>query len=161
MDLNKNISLIIAENPTEFADAKLLFIEYANSLDVDLAFQDFEKELQSIDVQYNKPFGGLVLAYINNIAAGCAGIRKSDGETAELKRMFVRPEFRGQNIAQQMLLMAISLAKELNYKRIRLDTLPSMSSAQKLYKDYGFYEIPPYRYNPVEGSVFMEKDLDS
>jgi|SRR5579871_1314688 len=157
MDQDKSISFIIAENSTHFEDAKNLFVEYSNSLSIDLSFQDFENELKSIAVQYSKPNGALILVYVNDSAIACAGIRKLDDEIAELKRMYVRPEFRGQNMSGQMLVMAINLSKKLNYKRIRLDTLPSMKAAQKLYTAYGFYEIPAYRYNPIEGTVYMEK----
>ena len=158
--MTQTIRFIIAENSNHFEDAKNLFIEYSNSLSIDLSFQDFENELKSITVQYSKPNGALILVFVNDSAIACAGIRKLDDETAELKRMFVRLEYRGQNIAQQMLVMAIDLAKKMNYKRIRLDTLPSMKAAQKLYTAFGFYEIPAYRYNPVDGTVFMEKKLE-
>lgn len=153
------ISLKIAGSNQEFADAEQLFREYAASIEIDLAFQDFANELTLINVQYNKPKGALILAYSDNQAAGCAGIRQFDDDTAELKRMYVRPQFRGQKIAQKMLQLAIDIARDLNYQTIRLDTIPSMVQAQNLYLSNGFYEIAPYRFNPVENAIYMERKL--
>lgn|SRR5574337_873071 len=153
------ISFRIATNHSEFDDAKALFQEYANSLQIDLAYQDFSKELKSIDIQYNEPRGLLILAYDNGKAVGCAGVRKFDNKIAELKRMFVKEDYRGHKIAQQMLTMAIAKAKEFGYRKIRLDTIPSMKQAQSLYRANGFYEISSYRFSPVEGTIFMEKSL--
>ena len=93
------------------------------------------------------------------MAIGCAGIRKMDKEVAELKRMFVQLEYREHKIGSRLLELAIDIAKGLNYKIIRLDTWPNMTRAQSLYLSFGFYEIPPYRFNPVDGTVYMEKKL--
>ena len=149
----------IARDPREFKDAEHLFREYAASLDVDLSFQGFESELTSIGQQYSRPKGALLLACMGDLAIGCVGLRPWDRETAELKRMFVRPAYRGYKIGHRLLELIIDIAKELQYKCIRLDTLPGMTEAQRLYRSYGFSEIPPYRFNPVEGTVFMEKKL--
>jgi len=154
------VTLKIATTSKEFADAEQLFREYAGSLEIDLAFQDFAKELTIIGVQYNKPAGALILAYIDSLAVGCAAVRKLDDETAELKRMYVQPQFRGLKIAQKLLELSFDIATELRYKKIRLDTIPSMKSAQKLYLSNGFYIIEPYRFNPVEGAIYMERRLD-
>jgi putative acetyltransferase len=104
-----------------------------------------------IDIQYNKPKGALLLAYKEKIAVGCLGIREFNIETAELKRMYVQTEYRGHQIGRKLL--------ELKYNKIRLDTLPSMTQAQNLYRIFGFYEIPSYRFNPINGTVYMEKNL--
>lgn len=154
------ISFKIATNNQHFTDAGQLFREYASSLEIDLSFQDFAKELTLIAVQYNKPAGALILAYSGTHAVGCAAVRKLDDETAELKRMYVQPQFRGLKIAQKLLQLSLDIAKDLHYKKIRLDTIPSMKPAQKLYLSNGFYEIEPYRFNPVEGTIYMEKKLD-
>ena len=154
-----NITLKTAATTREFADAENLFRQYASSLEIDLSFQDFETELETINVQYNQPTGALILAYNDEQAVGCTGIRKLDDDTAELKRMFVQPHFRGHGVAKKMLDKAIGIAGKLGYKRVRLDTIPGMTEAQKLYFSNGFYEIAPYRYNPVEGALFMEKKL--
>ena len=154
-----DISYKAASTSREFEDGKNLFQQYANSLDIDLSFQDFTKELKTIDKQYNKPKGALLLAYKKNIAVGCVGIRELDKDTAELKRMFVQVEYRKYKIGIKLLELAIEIAKEFSYKTIRLDTLPTMTQAQSLYRSFGFHEIPPYRFNPVSETIFMEKKL--
>jgi GNAT superfamily N-acetyltransferase len=155
-----NIVFKIADTEQEFNDAKNLFQQYAQSLNIDLSFQNFDDELNTIDKQYKKPAGALLLAYKDGLAIGCAGIRQLDKDTAELKRMFVQPEYRQFKIGKKILELAIDIAKDIKYKRIRLDTLPTMTQAQNLYHSFGFYEITPYRFNPVEKTVFMEKKLD-
>lgn len=150
----------MAATTKEFADAKVLFMAYARSLDIDLEFQGFNDELNAIDSQYGKPTGALLIAYKENLAVGCAGIRRLDEETAELKRMFVQQEFRQLKIGRKLLELAVDIAQDLKYKRIRLDTLPAMASAQTLYRSFGFYEISPYRFNPVQEALYMEKRLD-
>jgi putative acetyltransferase len=149
----------IAQTPQEFEDGKALFQEYTHSLHLDLSFQDFASELKTINQQYNKPSGALLLAYKENIAVGCAGIRTINADTAELKRMYVRSEYRGHHIGRQLLERSIEIAGKLRYTKIRLDTLPEMTVAQNLYSGLGFYEIPAYRFSPVEGTVYMEKRL--
>jgi ribosomal protein S18 acetylase RimI-like enzyme len=154
-----NIVFKVANTFQEFEDGRNLFQQYANSLNIDLSFQDFPNELKTIDKQYNKPNGSLLIAYSDKIAVGCVGIREFDKDTAELKRMFVKIEYRGYKIGVKLLELAIDIIKKLDYKKIRLDTLSTMTQAQKLYRSFGFHEIPPYRFNPIKGSVFMEKEL--
>jgi putative acetyltransferase len=149
----------IAEKDEDFAEGVNIFRQYADDLGVDLSFQDFAGELKTIDRQYNKPKGALLLVYHENSVIGCAGLRALDNNTAELKRMFVQVAYRGNKIGQQILDRMIEIAKERNYQAIRLDTLQSMTPALNLYRSYGFYEIPAYRFNPIEGPVFMEKKL--
>jgi len=148
-----------AATTEEFENGKTLFREYAASLDFDLSFQDFANELKTIDQQYNKPKGTLLLAYHEKYPVGCAGIRELEPETAELKRMYVRAAYRGCRIGRKLLEYSINTAKAFGYRKIRLDTIASMTSAQKLYYAYGFYTIPPYRFNPVQGAVYMEKNI--
>ncbi|MDD5571536.1 MAG: GNAT family N-acetyltransferase [Bacteroidales bacterium] len=149
----------IAETNQEFEDGKELFRQYADSLKIDLSFQDFSNELKTINQQYNKPKGALILAYKEGKAVGCVGIRELETDIVELKRMYVLPECRGNNIGQKLLELCIDTAKKLNYSKMRLDTLPDMTKAQNIYRAFGFCEIPAYRYNPVEGTVYMEKNL--
>jgi putative acetyltransferase len=149
----------VANTNQEFEDGRNLFQQYANSLELDLNFQDFTNELKTIGKQYNRPKGALILAYKNKVSVGCAGIRELDKDTAELKRMFVQPEYRQYKIGRKLLELAIDIARKLNYQIIRLDTLPTMTQAQNLYRSFGFYEIPSYRFNPVSGTVYMEKKL--
>lgn len=149
----------LARTGSDFEHGKNLFKEYVTSLGVDLSFQDFENELKTIDRQYNKPAGGLVLVFHKAQAIGCAGIRQLDKETAELKRMFVQETYRGCHIGVELLKRSLQLAKDLGYKKIKLDTLKDMAKAQELYRSFGFYEVPPYRFNPLEGTIYMEKEL--
>ena len=155
----EDIRFKIASTNQEFEDGRNLFQQYAELLDIDLGFQDFPNELKTIDKQYNKPKGALLLAYKKNIPVGCVGIREFDNDAAELKRMYVQTEYRKYKIGMKLLERIIEIAKDLNYKSIRLDTLPTMTRAQNLYRSFGFSEIPSYRFNPVSGTVFMEKKL--
>jgi len=149
----------IAYTEHEFEQARSLFKEYVEVLGVDLSFQDFEMELDTIHIQYNKPGGGLILVYMNEKPVACAGVRHFDEEAAELKRMYVRSEYRGLRIGVELLNRSLSLAKDLGYKKIRLDTLENMFRAQELYKSNGFYTISAYRFNPIPGTIYMEKVL--
>lgn len=153
------ISFKKAGSNTDFENARLLFIEYAHALRIDLCFQHFEDELQQLPVQYGAPAGALILAYHNDKAIGCVGIRKLDGHTAELKRMYVQEGFRALHIGRKLLELAIESARLLAYKSIRLDTLSDMTAALQLYRSFGFHEITAYRYNPESNAVFMEKEL--
>lgn len=154
-----DISFKIAISNQEFEDGKNLFQQYSNTLNLDLCFQDFTNELKTIHIQYNKPKGALLLAYNGKNAVGCVAIRELDSHTAELKRMFVLPEFRKCKIGKKFLELSIDLAREFKYEKIRLDTLPTMIEAQNLYRKFGFYDISPYRFNPINGAVFMGKNL--
>ena len=157
--MEQNFIYKTAHTENEFEQARILFKEYAHALGVDLSFQDFETELETMHVQYNKPDGGLLLAYINETPIACAAVRRSDEGTAELKRMYVRSGHRGHRIGVELLKRSLSMAKDLGYKKIRLDTLENMNKAQELYKSFGFYIIPPYRFNPIRGTIYMEKIL--
>jgi ribosomal protein S18 acetylase RimI-like enzyme len=129
-----------------------LLLEYAQSLGVDLSFQNFDGELASLDSFYE-----CILVADNE--AGCVALRRIDDETCEMKRLYVRPAFRGSGVGRQLALRVIDEARRRGYKRMRLDTLPSMTAARALYKSLGFVEIEPYRYNPIEGTAFMELAL--
>ncbi len=157
--MTSDIRYKLAETHDDYCNARLLFEEYALSLNVDLSFQDFKQELATIDKQYTSPTGGLLLAYGGNYPIACVGIRKLDEQTAELKRMYVKREFRDRGIGVQLLLRSIALAQQLAYKKIRLDTLANMHKAQKLYLAAGFKEIPSYRFNPIHGTIYLEKEL--
>ena len=154
-----SIILKKAATTADFEQGKRLFIQYIQSLDFELTFQDVDRELQQIAVEYNYPTGALLLAYDGEKAIACAGVRKIDTTIAELKRMFVDPAYRGQQLGQQLLQMALDEARLLGYVSIRLDTVPHMHSAIRLYQSFGFREIEPYRFNPIPGALFMEKGL--
>lgn len=154
-----NIALKKAETAMDFENGKRLFIQYIQSLDFELTFQDVDRELSAIAIEYNVPTGILLLAYDGDKAIACAGVRKIDANIAELKRMFVDPGYRGLQLGQQLLQRALAAAKQLGYTSIRLDTVPNMRSAIKLYQSAGFHNIEPYRFNPMPGALFMEKEL--
>jgi len=150
---------IIADSKEEFAIGKFLFQEYSNSLNIDLCFQNFEKELEEINIQYNHPYGGLILILYDSKYIACAGIRKFEDGICELKRMYIKPEYRGFGLGKKLVKKSIKLAAELGYKKIRLDTLSSMKAAVHLYKQNGFKEMVPYRFNPSEDVLYFEKDI--
>ncbi|WP_207515715.1 GNAT family N-acetyltransferase [Longitalea luteola] len=148
-----------AVSQQDFENGKQLFLQYIQSLDFELNFQDVDRELAEIATEYNDPTGVLLLVYDGDKAVACAGVRKIDATIAELKRMFVNPQYRGRQLGQQLLQQALSAASHLGYRFIRLDTVPRMHAAIKLYQSAGFYEIKPYRFNPIPGALFMEKEL--
>ncbi|MCX6287547.1 MAG: GNAT family N-acetyltransferase [Bacteroidetes bacterium] len=160
-DSIKNYEFIRVPEDDDLSIARALFTEYAQSLNFDLCFQDFENELKELDVMYQKPGGGLILIKEMNTGGfvGCVGIRKSEHQIAELKRMYIKEAHRKKGLGAKLLDCAVILAKDLNYEKIRLDTIDSMKSAIKLYRDKGFREIKPYRFNPNENALFFELTL--
>lgn len=143
----------------EFEAGRILFMEYASSLGFDLCYQNFDTELKEIAIQYNKPFGTLILIKHNEQFIGCAGIRCFEQNIAELKRMFIKPEYRAFGLGKKLMHFAIDFSKKSGYKFIRLDTMKTMKAAINIYKACGFYEIESYRYNPSADVIFMEKKL--
>jgi len=137
-----------------------LFIEYARYLAVDLEFQNFEEELNTLPGDYAPPKGSILLAYHKENLAGCVALRQFQDNICEMKRLYVRPKFRGKKIGKALSKEIIQKAKELGYKFMRLDTLPFMKEAITLYSDLGFKEITPYRYNPFDGAKFFELKLE-
>ncbi len=134
-----------------------LIKEYIYSLPFDLEFQEIDKELKEFPGEYSNSFGGtILLSYIDNTPVGVVALRKIDDTICEMKRLYVKSKARGKGIGKYLSLALMERAKELGYKKMRLDTLSSMTSAVSLYKSLGFYEIPPYRYNPLPSALFME-----
>lgn len=140
-------------------EVKQLFIEYAESLNVDLSFQDFEKELGTLPGKYSPPEGTIILALVNNKVAGCVALRKITENVCEMKRLYVREDYRKIGVGKRLIVLVLEEARELGYHYIRLDTLSTMKKAQELYARLGFYDIEPYIYNPIEGARFMELNL--
>lgn len=140
-------------------DIRQLFLEYSESLNIDLAFQDFETELNTLPGKYGPPDGALIIALMNDKPAGCIALRRLSDQTCEMKRLYVRKAYQGLGIGNQLIRMLIDDAVGRNYRYMRLDTLPTMKKAQDLYKSFGFYDIEPYVYNPVQGTRFMELEL--
>jgi ribosomal protein S18 acetylase RimI-like enzyme len=139
---------------------KRLFVEYADCLEFDLCFQNFEEELANLPGDYAPPEGCLLLAKYQNQAAGCVALRKVSDGVCEGKRLYVRPEFRGLKIGRSLVEAIITEARKLGYSSIRGDTVPSMQTAQALYALLGFKEIEPYYHNPIEGVKFIELKLE-
>lgn len=150
-----------ASTPGHLSTIRALFREYASALGVDLSFQGFEEELQDLPGDYVPPRGALILAHVAQAVVGCVAVRPLDPVTAEMKRLYVRPEGRGQGVGRALALAGIEHARKAEYQRMRLDTLPQMAEAQALYHALGFKPIPPYRHNPVRGTVYMEMRLSS
>lgn len=155
-----NIEFRHAIGQDMIGEARQLFLEYAQSLPIDLGFQDFESELETLPGKYGPPSGSLIMAFINNQAGGCVAIRKIEENICEIKRLYVREDYRGLGIGRSLLDIIIKEASKLDYRSIRLDTLPTMKKAQALYRSFGFYDIEPYIYNPVKGTRFMELKLE-
>ena len=157
--MDSKLEIVSAASPELVAHVRALFREYAASLGVDLCFQNFDQELASLPGDYAPPAGRLLLAYLNASPAGCVALRKLDADSCEMKRLYVRPVARGKKIGLALANAVIAAARELGYARMRLDTLPSMTEAQRMYAALGFRDIPAYRVNPVPGSRFLELPL--
>jgi putative acetyltransferase len=153
------VKLSTAQDSTEVEEARALFREYADATGVDLCFQNFAEELATLPGDYAPPAGRLILAHEDAEAAGCVALRRVDDATCEMKRLYVRPAFRRTGLGRTLAERIVAEARAAGYERMRLDTLPSMRSAIALYRSLGFREIPAYRFNPVEGALYMELEL--
>src|SRR5436309_2352521 len=137
-----NPAILQAESPEQIATTRDLFKEYAASLGFDLCFQSFEKELAELPGDYAPPSGRLLLAVVDGVPAGCVGLHRLDENAAEMKRLYVRPEFRGHKLGQKLLGVLITQARKIGYRRLRLDTVEDkMRAAVALYRANGFHEI--------------------
>jgi ribosomal protein S18 acetylase RimI-like enzyme len=148
-----------ASFPGDLPEVRALFREYADSLGVDLSFQDFDRELASLPGDYVPPRGALLLAERDGAVAGCVALRPLEAGVCEMKRLFVRPAFRGARLGRTLAEGILAEGQRLGYARMRLDTLPSMAEAIAMYERLGFVDIPPYRHNPIPGTRFLERAL--
>jgi putative acetyltransferase len=155
------IDILQAETPDHLREARTLFEEYASSLGFDLGFQDFQAELSELPGAYAPPRGRLLLAFQEGRPAGCVALRELEDEVCEMKRLYVRPEFRDLRIGRALAEAVIAEARGIGYSRMWLDTVPAMERARALYHALGFREIPPYRFNPVPGTAFLELTMDA
>jgi putative acetyltransferase len=154
------ISIIAASTPEQVEQVRALFLEYADSLGFSLCFQSFDQELAELPGKYAPPEGRLLLALQGERLAGCVAMRKLEGDICEMKRLYVRPDFRGTGAGRALAQRIIAEAKAAGYRRMRLDTIAGkMDRAIALYRVLGFREIPPYGIHPISGTLFMELTL--
>ncbi|MCI0450368.1 MAG: GNAT family N-acetyltransferase [Chlorobi bacterium] len=152
--------IVPAVSPQQISEIKSLFLEYSNWLGNSFCFQGFDEELATLPGKYAPPEGRLYIAAIDGESTGCIGLRKIGDGICEMKRLYVRQNARGLGIGKKLVEMVINDAKNIGYKKMRLDTIAEkMIEAQKIYRSAGFYEIQPYYNNPIEGVVYMELDL--
>jgi ribosomal protein S18 acetylase RimI-like enzyme len=145
--------------PEDGEAVRELFQEYADSLGFGLGFQNFAAELAHLPGAYAPPGGTLLLARSGTDCAGCVAVRLLHDDVCEMKRLYIRPSYRGTGLGRLLALSSIRAARTLGYRVMRLDTIASMETARHLYRSLGFVEISPYRFNPIAGAVFMELDL--
>jgi ribosomal protein S18 acetylase RimI-like enzyme len=154
------LEIIEAETPEQIAQARALFREYETWIELALCFQNFDEEVATLPGKYAAPEGRLLLAFVDQKLAGCIALRKLETGVCEMKRLFVKSEFRGQKIGIALIEKLIEEARKIGYAQIRLDTFPpKMAKAVSLYESYGFRPIPPYYENPYDDTLFMEKNL--
>jgi ribosomal protein S18 acetylase RimI-like enzyme len=148
-----------AELPRDLNEVRSLFREYAESLSINLEFQNFEAEVAALPGKYKPPKGRLLLAWNGSNAVGCVALRPLEGDACEMKRLYVRPEARGEQLGRRLAERICQEARSAGYSRICLDSLPTMTSAIKLYTALGFKPIEPYVFNPVPGAIFLALEL--
>jgi len=154
------LQLIQPTLPEEIETARQLFNEYQSALGISLCFQNFDQEVAGLPGSYTPPEGRLLIAIVDEQVAGCIALRSLGGGVCEMKRLFVRPEFRGRGLGKALVTAILAAAREIGYERMRLDTLPGhMDAAIAMYRTLGFREIPAYYLNPVPGALFMELQL--
>ncbi|NMM90180.1 GNAT family N-acetyltransferase [Rhodococcus sp. SRB_17] len=158
-----SVTLMPPTDPEELDAVRTLFREYADSLGVDLGFQNFDAELGALPGEYAPPRGQLLLARVDGAVAGCCALRPLDNadypNASEMKRLYVRKAFRGFGLGRQLAEAMLDAARQAGYACVLLDTLDDMESARALYTDLGFDDIPPYYHNPLPGSHYLKVDI--
>ena len=150
---------IASAGPDDLEGVRVLFRDYAASLGVDLSFQEFERELAGLPGDYAPPRGALLLAREGSQLAGGIALRPLDADICEMKRLYVRPAFRGRALGRALVMALVDRARLLGYTRMGLDSLPGLREAGGLYASLGFRPIAAYRFNPIAGTTFLELDL--
>jgi ribosomal protein S18 acetylase RimI-like enzyme len=145
---------------------KELFSEYINLLlevekdfHIYLDLQNYNDEIENLGKKYGLPDGRLYIAYFDGQAAGCIALRQMSKTECEMKRLYIKPQFRKMKIGRTLVELIINDAKKIGYQYMFLDTLPSLEAALKLYEKFGFYRIPPYNDSPIDNTIFMKLDL--
>ena len=157
IDLNFPVNIVQAQTPEHIDRTRELFEEYVVWLGINLCFQNFEKELAELPGEYVPPAGRLFLAFDGDQVSGCVALRGLGEGACEMKRLYVRPDFRGKGLGRELTQAVVSAARQIGYERMRLDTLPGkMDTAIVMYRSLGFREIEAYYHNPVAGATFME-----
>lgn len=151
---------ISAASPDDMDTVRALLREYQVALGVDLCFQGFDAELRDLPGDYAPPRGRLLLARVGEAIAGCVALRALDGTRCEMKRLYVRPQFRGAGVGRALVSSILFAAREIGYAEVVLDTLPTMIEAQRLYETFGFRDVPPYCANPIPGTRYLGRALD-
>jgi putative acetyltransferase len=158
------IEWITPDSPETLGEARAIFLEYAQSLGIDLNFQAFDAELATLPGEYAAPRGALLLAWVEGVLAGCCALRPLDSvdysNAAEMKRLYVRKPFRRFGLGRQLAERMLDEARRAGYSCVLLDTLDDMEAARALYQDLGFEEIPPYYHNPHAGAHYLKVELD-
>jgi GNAT superfamily N-acetyltransferase len=151
----KGLTLTQAESPTQIAQARELFLEYAKSLGFSLCFQNFDQELAGLPGDYSPPEGRFLLAECDGQPAVCVALHKLDSGICEMKRLYLRPQFHGKGLGRTLAERIMAEARQIGYPRMRLDTVgPAMKDAVAMYRKLGFKEIAPYRPNPNPGTMY-------
>jgi putative acetyltransferase len=157
---NPRLTLKQAESPAQIAQARELFLEYAESLGFSLCFQSFDQELSGLPGDYAPPDGRLLVAEYRGQLAGCVALHRLESEVCEMKRLYLRPQLRGRGVGRALAETAIAEARAIGYRKMRLDTVaPVMPTAVAMYRRLGFVEIEPYCLNPIAGALYMELAL--
>lgn len=157
------VEILAPQRAADLDALREIFREYAASLQIDLSFQNFEQELNTLPGEYAAPRGALLLAQVNGEVAGCCALRPLDSvdfpNACEMKRLYVRPAFRGLGLGRQLAEAIMDMARINAYDHVLLDTLDDMEAARTLYADLGFVEVPPYYHNPIAGAHYLKAGL--